>query len=93
MGETDENDVGLPLNERVSALLYEFLQEQGQGGMVNGFYLVYDYMDNDGIEKWSFTAAPAQKLMTSLGLLSWANHVANFETVSSLNEIVEGGGL
>lgn len=68
----------MSLNERVQQALAENLAEQG-GGMVTGFYLVADVIDDEGGHGWLYATAPDQPLQQSIGLVEWARDCCRYE--------------
>jgi hypothetical protein len=59
-------------------------------GMVTGFCLVAEYIDADGHDAVVWEFAEGQKQSTTLGLLSWARGVAEYEQRRYLDQITGG---
>lgn len=66
------------LGTRVGAAIQEWLDANG-GGMATAWHLTLDFIDQTGEDRWAYSTAPDQKMVTTLGLLRWAQGVADYE--------------
>lgn len=79
------------LADKISAVLYDHLAGEN-GGMVTGFHVIAEFIDGDGESRMLYEWAPGQRLTTTMGLLRWAQGVADYEQRRFLDEVTEGGG-
>lgn len=73
------------LQAHVDAALATWLAAHG-GGMVSSFHVVVDFVDSDGEQAWGYGTSPDQKLITTMGLLTWSTGVAEYEMRRHLEE-------
>lgn len=59
------------------------------GGMVTAFHLIAEYIDTDGDESWMSAVADGQGQSRTLGLISWAQRIADHEAERYLESIEE----
>lgn len=77
------------LTERIGQLLHKWLADHG-GGMPTTWYLVVEYVDADGEQRWTYDVSPGQRMTTTLGLVEWARGVAHAEQRLALEQMRGG---
>ncbi|MGI6878825.1 hypothetical protein [Microbacterium sp. gxy059] len=71
-------------SEKVTALLGDQL-----GGMVTGMYAIVQWMTDSGEQRIGVFTAPDQTFITSQGLLTMANAVADGELASYVQDAID----
>ena len=74
------------LQHRIEQTIAEYLADNG-GGMVTSWHFVADLMDSDGDTAWLWETAPDQRMITTMGLLAWAQGMVDYEQRAYLNEL------
>ena len=57
----------------------------GDTGMVTGFHVIADFIDADGDESYMSAVANGQSQSRTLGLLAWAQRIAEYEVKQYLD--------
>lgn len=78
------------LADRISGVLYDHLAGEN-GGMVTGFHVIAEFIDSDGESRMLYEWAPGQRLTTTMGLLRWAQGVADYEQRRFLDGLGDDG--
>ena len=58
-----------PIHDAIS----KTLQTEGRTGMVTGYVLLAEYIDDDGDHCWYLSHPEDQRLSTSIGQVEWMN--------------------
>lgn len=76
------------LGIKTEAAVHDWISGLGDGkGMVTSFYLLVEFIDDDGDEAWVYATSTGQKTSTTMGLLQWGMGVAEYEQKRYLREI------
>ncbi|HET7327860.1 MAG TPA: hypothetical protein VFJ14_11320 [Nocardioidaceae bacterium] len=76
------------LQARVQSAIEEYLAENG-GGFVTSWHFIADFIDSDGEQSWLHHTAEDQTMSTTMGLIRWAQGVADYEQQRYLDTISE----
>jgi hypothetical protein len=73
------------LSEKIADVINDHLKQEG-GGMMTGFVLGVDYMDEEGDRQFLNVEAPGQHITDSLGILRWYTLTADEASLLAIRE-------
>ena len=74
------------LSDQIHSALNDHLADEG-GGMVTAFHLIAEYVDDQGEHCWMYTTAEDQRQSVTMGLIAYAQGVAQHEQQAYLDRI------